>query len=132
MPDSALVVRGADVDAISMQTGAFLRPMDGERFGFGTFSLNVGEYPPGTSTVVKHRHDHFSAIVVSHGRGRFTVGDETFAAEAGDVVLVPANAWHIFENDGEETLRIVGVHDAVRHSAEVATNPGVTDAPTNL
>ena len=34
------------------------------------------------------------------------------------MVVIPANAWHTFRNDGEEWLRVVGVDEGARHDAE--------------
>jgi len=80
---------------------------------------HVSEYPAGAGADVTHRHPHISSIVVTEGRGLFTVGDQTVAAEAGDIVVVPADTWHSFRNDGEGPLRVVGVHDSGQHATEL-------------
>ena len=34
--------------------------------------------------------------MITEGQGRFTIGDETIEAAAGDAVVVPAHAWHSY------------------------------------
>jgi hypothetical protein len=41
----------------------------------------------------------------------------------GDVVRVLPGTSHVFVNDGDETLRVVGVHDTVRHAAQMDPVP---------
>ena len=45
--------------------------------------------------------------VIIAGRGQMTVGDETHAVAAGDLVYIPSDAPHGIENTGAETLRYV-------------------------
>jgi mannose-6-phosphate isomerase-like protein (cupin superfamily) len=121
MGKEAHVVRGTDVQA-SLDGGGTYGLLDGAEFGFGDVSILFIDYPPnGTAGDIKHRHPHISMIVITEGRGRFTIGDESVEAAAGDVVVVPANAWHSFANTGDGALRFVGIDDSGRHIAEVAT-----------
>jgi mannose-6-phosphate isomerase-like protein (cupin superfamily) len=113
------VIRSADVEPFKLESGAQLRMVNGDECGFGDVSLIVSEYPAGAGADVTHRHPHISSIVVTEGRGLFTVGDQTVAAEAGDIVVVPADTWHSFRNDGEGPLRVVGVHDSGQHATEL-------------
>ncbi len=72
---------------------------------------------------VQHRHPNASAILVAAGRGVFTVGETEVAASEGDIVVVPAKAWHSFRNDGDGLLRVFGADEGARHDAEIA-EPG--------
>ncbi|WP_442874189.1 cupin domain-containing protein [Devosia sp. SL43] len=47
-----------------------------------------------------------------NGRARFTVGDETVEAVAGQIVVCPANVPHKFENLGPELLEQIDIHEA--------------------
>lgn len=117
MPEGKLVVRSDDLPTFEPAPGARLRMLTGEDHALG-MCMVVAEYPPGGPGNAAHRHPNASVIYVVEGRGLFTVGDEEVAAEAGDMVLVPANAWHSFRNDGEGWLRIVGADEGSRHDSE--------------
>ena len=91
--------------------------------GFGDVSIIITEDPPNATGGAdqKHRHPHISTLVITEGQGRFTIGDETIEAAAGDAVVVPADAWHSYVNTGDGALRVVGIHDSDRLTAEVPT-----------
>jgi mannose-6-phosphate isomerase-like protein (cupin superfamily) len=123
MAKDAHVVRAMDAHSSKLDGGATFALLDGAEFGFGAVSIVIAEYPPNADAGGAdrpHRHPHISAIVITEGQGRFTIGDETVDAAAGDVVVVPANAWHSFVNTGNGALRFVSVEDTDRHAAEVA------------
>ena len=59
-------------------------------------------------TQALHSHGGQDKFYLVHeGRGRFTVGDETFDAEAGDVVWAPADQPHAATNVGDGRLTLV-------------------------
>ena len=64
----------------------------------------VGEGP----TLHVHPYDEIFTII--EGRARFTVGDKTIDAEAGDVVLGPANIPHGYQNLGPGRLDSLDIH----------------------
>ena len=124
METKAHVVLTSDVEPFELD-GASLRLLDGAEHGFGDVSIFISEYPPNpTGSDIEHRHPHISTIVITEGSGRFMVDDETFEASAGELVVVPANAWHSFANIGSGVLRVVGVHDSEHHAVELPT--GIT------
>lgn len=57
-----------------------------------------------------HRHPYAETFIVEEGQVTFTVGDETIEAQAGDIVVAPANTPHAFVNSGSEVLRSVNIH----------------------
>lgn len=59
---------------------------------------------------VLHRHPYDEVFIIRQGRARFTVGDETTEAEAGDVLLAPAGVPHKFENLGPGRLESTDIH----------------------
>jgi mannose-6-phosphate isomerase-like protein (cupin superfamily) len=67
--------------------------------------LGVGEItlPPRTDGPPQHRHArHDEGFYVVSGRANFTVGDTTYDAPAGTLVMVPPGAPHTFANPGDE------------------------------
>ena len=64
----------------------------------------VGEGP------TLHVHPYDEIFTITEGRARFTVGDKTIDAEAGDVVLGPANIPHGYQNLGPGKLDSLDIH----------------------
>ena len=64
----------------------------------------VGEGP------TLHVHPYDEIFMINEGRARFTVGDMTIDAEAGDVVLGPANIPHGYQNLGPGRLDTLDIH----------------------
>jgi quercetin dioxygenase-like cupin family protein len=69
-------------------------------------------FPPHTVTA-DHRHPHEQMTLVEKGRVRFTFGDETREARAGDVLFFPSNFWHGARILDEETV-LVDIFTPVR------------------
>jgi mannose-6-phosphate isomerase-like protein (cupin superfamily) len=64
----------------------------------------VGEGP------TLHVHPYDEIFTITEGRARFTVGDKIIDAEAGDVVLGPANIPHGYQNLGPGRLDSLDIH----------------------
>ncbi|MDX1927264.1 MAG: cupin domain-containing protein [Pirellulaceae bacterium] len=64
----------------------------------------VGEGP------TLHVHPYDEIFTITEGRARFTVGDKTIDAEAGDIVLGPANIPHGYQNLGPGRLDSLDIH----------------------
>ena len=64
----------------------------------------VGEGP------TLHVHPYDEIFTITEGRARFTVGDQIIDAEAGDVVLGPANIPHGYQNLGPGRLDSLDIH----------------------
>jgi mannose-6-phosphate isomerase-like protein (cupin superfamily) len=58
-----------------------------------------------------HRHPYAETFVVRSGRGLFTIGDRTVEAGAGDILVVPPDTPHKFENLGPGPLDTIDVHE---------------------
>jgi mannose-6-phosphate isomerase-like protein (cupin superfamily) len=68
------------------------------RLGMGEITL-----PPHTDGPPQHRHArHDEGFYVVSGAASFTVGDASFVASAGTLVMVPPGAPHTFANPGDE------------------------------
>lgn len=57
-----------------------------------------------------HVHPYDEIFTITEGSARFTVGDKTIDAEAGDVVLGPANIPHGYQNLGPGKLDSLDIH----------------------
>jgi mannose-6-phosphate isomerase-like protein (cupin superfamily) len=72
----------------------------GHRLGVGEITI-----PPGTAGPPQHRHaQHDEGFYVVSGTARFTVGDTSYDAAPGTLVMVPPGAPHTFANPGEEPV----------------------------
>jgi quercetin dioxygenase-like cupin family protein len=70
----------------------------GHRLGLGEITL-----APHTEGPPQHRHArHDEGFYVVAGTARFTVGDTTYEAPAGTLVMIPPGAPHTFANPGDE------------------------------
>ena len=112
-------VASADLELLNIevtQAGGAVRYLEGERYGLSTSAYHSlvpsGFGPP------PHRHPYPEYFVLHQGRGHYLVGDEAFDAVAGDVVIVPPNAWHSFVSFGGGPLRLTAVHEAPVHATE--------------
>lgn len=72
----------------------------GHRLGLGEITI-----PPHTDGPMQHRHaSHDEGFYVVSGVARFTVGETTYDAPAGTLVMVPPDAPHTFANPGDQTV----------------------------
>jgi quercetin dioxygenase-like cupin family protein len=70
----------------------------GHRLGLGEITL-----APHTEGPPQHRHArHDEGFYVVTGTARFTVGDKTYEAPAGTLVMIPPGAPHTFANPGDQ------------------------------
>jgi len=70
----------------------------GHRLGIGEITL-----PPRTPGPPQHRHArHDEGFYVVSGAARFTVGETTYDAAPGTLVMIPPGAPHTFANLGDE------------------------------
>ena len=95
-----------------IEQGGDLRILDGADHGLRT-SVMLSVITQGGGPR-RHRHPHAEVFVVQEGNGRFEVDGESFDGEAGDVLIVPPNAWHAFANRGTTLLRLVAIHENPR------------------
>jgi mannose-6-phosphate isomerase-like protein (cupin superfamily) len=96
--------------------GENARRFDGHEHGAGV-SFFLSHNRPGSGPEL-HRHPYEETFIVEDGNVRFTVGDETIDATAGDIVVVPAETPHKFVNAGTEPLRQINIHPVARMETE--------------
>ena len=69
-------------------------------------------------------------VILAHGAGRFTLGDEARAVEEGAVIFIPAGVPHGFHNDGDRPLSVQAVFPTTRvwiRTLERNPAPGTED-----
>jgi quercetin dioxygenase-like cupin family protein len=72
----------------------------GHRLGLGEITL-----APHTEGPPQHRHArHDEGFYVVSGTARFTVGERTYEAPAGTLVMIPPGAPHTFANPGDQPV----------------------------
>lgn len=107
------LVRAADLELLDLKVtrdGGAVRYLEGARYGLAT-SIFASEITPGSGPRT-HSHPYAEVFVLHEGTGRFVANDSEIDAEAGDVVIVPAGAWHSFTNSGTKLLRLTAIHEA--------------------
>ena len=89
----------------------------GHRLGVGEITL-----APHTQGPPQHRHArHDEGFYVVSGTARFTVGDTTYDAPPGTLVMVPPGAPHTFANPGEEALVLLNTFSPISTCSTSAT-----------
>jgi mannose-6-phosphate isomerase-like protein (cupin superfamily) len=93
-------------------------PRDGNVYEFQGYlhgETNISfiwvDMPPGDS-VRLHKHPYEEIFVIQEGHVTFTVGSETLAARAGQIVIVPAETPHKFINSGDGPLKQIDIHQS--------------------
>jgi quercetin dioxygenase-like cupin family protein len=92
--------------------GGELRQLSGSDYGLAT-SVMYARVAPGSGPR-RHQHPHAEIFVLHGGQARFEVEGAYVDAEAGDMVIVPPNAWHSLVNTGAEELRQTGIRENPR------------------
>jgi quercetin dioxygenase-like cupin family protein len=96
------VIGPADGEAIRLGPTRMRILEDGRTTGH---RLGVGEITlaPHTDGPPQHRHArHDEGFYVVSGTARFTVGETTYEAAAGTLVMIPPGAPHTFANPGDQ------------------------------
>ena len=91
-------------------------PYDGNTYEFQGIQhkdTNVSfiwvDMPPG-GTIRLHKHPYEEIFIIQEGAATFTVGSVTLEARAGQVILVPADVPHKFENLSDKKLKQIDIH----------------------
>jgi quercetin dioxygenase-like cupin family protein len=86
--------------------GAMIRVLIGKNDGAPTFAMRMFEIEPGGHTPL-HRHPHEHEVFVLSGHGVVVHEGETSPIGAEDVIFMPGNAEHRFENTSDVPLRFL-------------------------
>jgi mannose-6-phosphate isomerase-like protein (cupin superfamily) len=93
-PDEGEVVLRGPIHMRILENGSTTQ----HRLGLGEITI-----APHTDGPPQHRHaQHDEGFYVVSGLARFTVGEKTYDAAAGTLVMIPPGAPHTFANPGEE------------------------------
>jgi quercetin dioxygenase-like cupin family protein len=83
--------------------GATIRWVIGEEEGSRNDALRVIELAPhGHTPYHNHWFEHQNYVI--QGEGTVTIGDQTYAIAAGDVIFVPGDVQHQYRNTGDGPL----------------------------
>jgi len=67
-----------------------------------------------------HVHPHAEVFLVEAGQARFIIGDDEVEVATGEIVMVPPETPHRFENTGDDDLRIISMQPSPEvHQANV-------------
>jgi len=81
--------------------------VDPQTLGSRSFSVGMEDIPPADSIGV-HKHMQEDEVVFVHrGAVEITLGDSTYASQAGGLVFIPRGTWIGFHNSGSDTATIV-------------------------
>jgi quercetin dioxygenase-like cupin family protein len=100
--------------SISALPGNLVGRFEGKDHG-SSVSFFVGTFDAGTGPGL-HRHPYDETFIVEAGSATFTVGDETFELEAGQIAVVPANTPHKFVSG--EGFRLISISPSDRMEQE--------------
>ncbi|MFV2039314.1 MAG: cupin domain-containing protein [Acidimicrobiales bacterium] len=76
-----------------------------------SFIMGITSFPPGAA-LPRHSHNTVEQVTVLEGSGVVEICGERLRLEPYDTTKVPAGEPHLFENDGDATMRILWVYGA--------------------
>ncbi|MEP3836009.1 MAG: cupin domain-containing protein [Algibacter sp.] len=77
----------------------------------GDYDLTIIETPPQVQGPPPHTHKLYKeSFIIIDGEMEFFVNGTIKTLKAGEVLDIPANTLHTFENKGDKTCRFVNIH----------------------
>ena len=110
-----LLFKLSDMATETAPPGELIHILGGESAGFESLSVLISETKP-NSGPPRHRHACEEAHILLAGKVEYTIGGETFVADAPYVVRIPAGEWHSFKNLGDKTINVIGIFPKSRES----------------
>ncbi len=94
---------------------ASLKPASGgsPRFEGSHYGANVSFFVVMSATgkgADKHRHPYEEVFVILEGDIEVIIHGELRRIQAGNIVVIPANAWHEFKNRSSQPALMVNIH----------------------
>ena len=113
-----------------LTAGPRAKLFEGARHGDGVeLSFFVTNTPPDRGPPL-HVHPNAEVFMVEQGQATFTIGEQEVVLSAGDVVMVPPETPHRFQNTGADTLTIVSMQPSSEvHQANVPPGGPTRSAP---
>ena len=91
-------------------------PRDGNTYEFvgahhqdTEVSLIWVDMPPGGS-IRLHKHPYNEIFIIQEGVSTFTVGSDILEAQAGQIIIVPADVPHKIMNTSDTRLKQINIH----------------------
>jgi quercetin dioxygenase-like cupin family protein len=101
------VKHAIDIEAKNVAAGknttiqVLISAQEGPNFALRKFSMQPGGGMPRHTNTVEHEQ------YVLRGQAAITIGDETHHVKAGDVVYIPQNIVHSYQNTGNEPFEFL-------------------------
>ncbi len=101
------VKHSQDIPSVIVAAGRHTRkqvlipPDEGPHFAMRRFIMAPGGGMPRHTNLVEHEQ------YVLRGQARIGIGDEEYTVQAGDVVFIPAEVPHWYENIGDEDFEFL-------------------------
>jgi quercetin dioxygenase-like cupin family protein len=105
------------VDRDDLPTSGSTSELEGYLYGDVEVSLILVEMQPGEE-VRLHKHPYREIFIIEVGKATYTVGASTLEAQAGQIIIAPADTPHKFVNNGDGILRQVDIHLSKRFITE--------------
>ena len=97
------------VNRDELRNSANSSEFEGYLHGDTNVSFILVDMQPGES-VRLHQHPYQEIFILQEGVATYTVGTTTLEAQAGQIIIAPADTPHKFVNSGEGKLRQVDIH----------------------
>lgn len=110
---SAKLIERASWAAPSAAAEEWRGELEGEAHGAGISVMFFRTHAIGHGPKL-HSHPYAETFIIRTGRARFTVGEASLDAAAGQIVVAPANLPHKFINLGPGVLESIDIHEAGR------------------
>lgn len=107
-------------DDLSQEVGT--REFQGYLFDDTKVSFILVDMLPGDGPRL-HSHPYEEVFIVQEGRVTFTIDSTLVEAQAGQIIIVPANMPHKFVNTGKTVLRQVDIHVSTRFITDWLEEP---------
>jgi len=101
------VKHSRDVESVDVTQGVktirqvLISGQEGPNFAMRRFAMEPGGGMPRHTNTVEHEQ------YVLGGKARVGIGDETFEVQKGDVVFIPENVPHWYQNIGDDTFEFL-------------------------
>ena len=95
-------VESAEVpNAVKTTKQVLISTQEAPNFALRRFVMEPGGGMPRHTNTVEHEQ------YILHGKARIGIGDEIFEVKKGDVVFIPENLPHWYQNTGDETFEFL-------------------------
>jgi len=88
-------------NAVKTTKQVLISTQEAPNFALRRFVMEPGGGMPRHTNTVEHEQ------YVLHGKARIGIGDEIFEVKKGDVVFIPENLPHWYQNTGDETFEFL-------------------------